>query len=185
MALITKAELREHVETPLADAALDRLIDAKQAELDAWAGVFTPATTSPSAPIANVTESIYGPGTSILPLRQVPDPAHIASVTVYYSSLDPGRALDATEYYVRGSGLAPALPGGYWPWKTVVVYRPLDSLALRKMALIDLCALDLERKRGIASESIGDWSESYASEDDYQVAHDEILLRVFSPAPFA
>lgn len=190
MSILTNDELREHVETSLSDDALDRLIASNEAELNEWAGVFVPAVTTPApAPIANVTETIFLPGTSVLSLRQAPDPEHVESVTVYYSPQDDGREIETTEYYLRGSGLYQALPGGYWPWKTVVVYRPLDSLAVRKMALVDLCKLDLATNFGLSSIQIGDWAESYASGpygvEGYEAARSAIKFRVYDPAPFA
>jgi len=111
-------------------------------------------------------------GRSTLPLRQ--EPASIVSVTdtAYLTAA----VLEGTAYLPQGHYLE-RLNGYRWGRLTTVEYIPKDDRAKRRMALLDLVRLRLNREPGFTSQSAGSWQESYSSAS----AEDEILFRLRRP----
>ncbi len=156
------------METALSESALQDRIDDAEATLAEWAGTVEEVNGF----IQPVTETVRAYGRSILPLRQ--EPASIISVTdIAYLT---ATALDSTVYLPQGHYLE-RLNGYRWGLLTTVEYIPKDDRAKRRMALLDLVRLRLNREPGFTSQSAGSWQESYSSAS----AEDEILFRLRRP----
>lgn len=187
MGILTRDELREHVETSLSNDALDRVLAAAEAKLEDWAGPFVPPGSGDTN-AEDVTETIFQPGVRILPLRQrvaLDDDGNplIASVTEYPWGATTGTDVGESLYVVRPDGLD---RGPYWwPYRTVVTYTPANTLALRQMAIVELVRISIAWDPALASQSIGDWSESYRAGTDREAAIDDALRSVYEPRPFA
>ena len=139
MALLTAAQLQDHLDTGLSTVALQRVLDSVDADIIRACGphdgerieVVTPQKTDPwlawvSAPIASV-----------------------ASVTTRAGNSEPETV---TEYEVRGAAVRRST--GAWRQYVTVTYTPYSTNALREMATINLTRLELERL-GYAAEREG------------------------------
>lgn len=167
MPILTVEELREHVETPLGDDALQRLLDAAEEAIIARAG----------APGARTV--VFGGGFRFLSL---PRPAS-AITSIVESSGDTSRTLVADDYELRPDGYlierlnTGTYPRTYW-WSTVeVTYTPVDDTATREEVQIGLVELAVTSKRGLTGQTIGSWSEQYANNAQWNAeAEREALL---------
>lgn len=156
VAILTTAELKTHVETDLAEAALQRILDGLDAEIIARAGAL-------GSQVARVD------GFS----REIVLPRAAATLTsVVESGLDGTTlALAADDYSLWPSGQAiTRLSGGtnsavVWARSVTVTYTPVDDLARRRVALIDLAKLELQFN-GLSSERVGDYSSEAAKHSE-------------------
>jgi hypothetical protein len=167
---LTVAQLREHVTTSLVDAALARLLDAAYESIDHRIG-----------PAGTVTESLRASG-PLLMLSHRAD--SVVTVTESAESGNP-LTLDSTDYRLRpSSSLLERLttgtnPRARWRGRVDVTYSRAADQARRDEAAIALVRLDMDSHPGLASQSLGDWTESYATraEDaDYAAAREAILV---------
>ncbi len=161
MALLTVPQLREHVETPLPDAAVQRLLDDAEAAITAQVG-----------PVGTVSETIQGGYSTLILSRPV------GAVT---SIVANGTTLAANDYragsYVLSRLTGGTNPASYWAGSVVVTYTPADDTATRQRVQIELVRLALTYNPGLTSETIGDWSQTFASNSvyNYQIERDGIL----------
>jgi hypothetical protein len=169
MGLLIVAQLREHVETSLPDAALARILASAEQSIAIWAG---PLELDEAGVIADATEKLWAPGRSLLRLHQLP--VAIASVTDVVNGVET--LLDPSAYRLIERHLRRL--GGTWGEWTTVVHTPTDDSAVRRTVLEQLCQLELNVQPGMASQGAGGWSESYRA---YLRQRDE-LLRAVRPA---
>lgn len=162
MALITKAQLQEHYETDLADDALDRVIDACDAEIVKRFGPHTLQTDT----MREVQLS-----TSIFLSRRA---TTITSVTEEIRSEDgliDETVLAADDYKLRRGNLElERLADGTngrtrWGDIVTVVYIPTDETALRTRVEIELCMLALEFD-ALDEERTGDYTSRRRKYED-------------------
>ena len=170
MGLLTVAQLREHVETSLPDAALDRVLASCEQSIAIWAG---PLELDEAGVIADATEKLWAPGRTLLRLHQAP--SAITSVTDVVNGTE---SLLGPSAYRLVEGRYLRRLGGTWGEWTTVVYTPTDDSATRRTVLVQLCQLELNVQPGMASQGAGGWSESYRT---YLRQRDE-LLRAVRPA---
>lgn len=156
------------MESALSEEALQNRIDDAEATLVEWAGTVEEV----NGVIQPVTETVRAYGRSTLPLRQ--EPASIVSVTDTFN-LTP-TVLDESGFLLVGGHYLERV-GYYWGSLTTVTYIPKDDRAKRRMALLDLVRLRLNREPGFTSQSAGSWQESYSAAS----AEDEILFRLRRP----
>lgn len=168
MPLVTKAEVREHIETDLGDDALDRLIDDADAEIIRMHGEHTTQTeqllggnvflilSRPASSITTVTEILKG---------TLPDSETTLSADDYDLWPD-GRRLERL-----GDGTNQRET---WGDVIEITYTPTDETAQRTRAEIDLVKLAIEYK-GLNSEGIGDHKVSFV---DYEDERSKILQRL-------
>jgi hypothetical protein len=173
--LLTVAELREHVTTALGDDALERLLDAAEQAIATIAG-----------PVGDLTEIRDGGGSYIF----LPRPASEIDTVTEWLGYSSERALDEDDYSLRSDGISlRRLTTGpnasaYWVGPVEVVYTPLDDVAARQAVQLALVRLFLDHHPGVTSESIGDWSETFASNSvwNYALERDGILATLRAPA---
>jgi hypothetical protein len=173
MALLTTAEIREHVETDLTDSALQRVLDAEEQQIIYYCGehqsqndrfvnshdkrVLYPNRRVDS--ITKVTEYIY------------PEPNFVGTPTETelsandYELVDNGRRIDRLPQGDNGRT--------YWGDIVVVEYTPYDDQKRRKVALIDLVKLSL-LNTGALSEDLPDYS--FKRPEDIQTERERILF---------
>ena len=162
MTLLTEAEARTHITTPLVSAALMRLLDAAEATI-----------TDAIGPVGVVTEyQTAGPGDIIML-------SHRASAVT--SVKERETTLNANDYEILGSGRVlhrlhtGANPQWGWYGQLVITYTPVSDLARRKVAQLALVNLDLDFNPAAASERIGDWTETFRTDTSYIRSRDDIL----------
>jgi hypothetical protein len=170
MGLPTVAQLREHVETSLPDAALERILAAAEQAIATWAG---PLEIDEDGVVADVAERLRAPGRTLLRLHQVP--TAITSVTDVRDGIE---ALLGPSSYRLVDRYLRRLGGVTWGEWTTVVYAPTDDSAVRRTVLVQLCQLELNVQPGMAAQGAGPWSETYGA---YLRPRNE-LLRAIRPA---
>jgi len=159
MALLSPAEVREHVETDISDPALSRLINDAEAEIIRRYGDHT-----------TEIEKIFGGGHFIVLSRPADT---ITSITEILWGVFGGTTLDlaADDYQVwpdkrRIERLSDGTnPRPIWGDVIEVDYTPVDESAQRKRVVIDLVKLALEY-RGVKSEGIGDYKVTLGEYED-------------------
>lgn len=167
--LLSTAELREHIETDLLDAALGRLNESADFRVIERAG-----------PVASETESfiIFKPNDypdgrdRVLTLER--SPGVITSISEQLFDNTPV-ILSVDDYSVIGDQLERLNDGTnprfYWGHRVIVVYAPVDNTTVRKGVIIDLVKLEVAYQ-GVASEKAGDYS---MSAPEYLKAREAVL----------
>lgn len=155
MALLTLAQMREHVETDLVDDALQRLIDAEEEEILRRLGA--PLTQTESFPVRSQTQLYLSRRAST-----------IVSIT---EEIEGGATttLAADDYELWWNQSLEREPDGTnprssWGERVTVVYTPQDTTAQRIGLLVQLVQLAV-RYTGVQSESIGSGDYSATSHD--------------------
>lgn len=164
--ILTLTQVREHVETGLPDTALQRIIEAEDAEIIRR---FGSGTTQ--------TEMLAG-GTPLLFLSRP-----VTSITMLTETVnDATTTLDATDYTIWWATTLErdddgAHPASVWGERITVTYVPLDLLYQRQAILTQLVQLAV-RYNGVQAESIGgDYSATSA---DY-LRERERIMRPLAP----
>lgn len=177
MAILLIDEIRQHVEFPTgddADDALQRLLDATEAEIVRTAGES-----------GSVTELIDGGWPTVILSRPIDS---LSSVTVDYDGTPLVLSTDDYRYTAGGYVLhrltTGTNPSSHWSGKVRVVYIAQDDDALRAGVQVDLVRLAINTSPGLTARTIGDWSETFAASSVYNpsVERDLILSRL-APAP--
>jgi hypothetical protein len=160
--------LREFVTSSLSDAALQTYLDAAMAAIDDVLGPLT-ATDRLSASgdllrLSRAAESI----------TTVVEDARWAVLTLAdddYELSDSGQVL-----YRLSSGTNPRW---YWHGRVDVTYVRRDDPATRLRVAVALVDLELTQSTGLASQSIGTWSETYRTDKEHVAQRAEILASLF------
>jgi len=165
MSLITTDELREHVETDLAEEALQRVIDANEKEIVRKFG-------------AHTTQVDYvEPGRSdCLFLSRAP--SEITEVVERWGDTDTTLSADDYELVANWRRLnrlsTGTNPTSYWGELVKVTYTPADRNDERKLVLVDLCKLELEYTGNVA-DVVGDVK---TTKKELRKARTEVLSRL-------
>lgn len=160
--LLTVDELREHLETDLADAALQRILDAEEAEIIQRYG-----------PHATATETLSGNGTLLILART---PLTITSITETYETTTTTLAADDYRLWPGGRierSVYGTNPASYWSPVATVTYVPVDMTAQRRGCLIRLATLAVAY-RGVKAESVGSGDYSMTAQD-YTTEREKLL----------
>ena len=160
MGLLTQAELKQHVETDLDQAALQRLMDDAEAEIIKRFGAHGDKTST------QIIEDLEGRAASIFPYR--PETT-IVSVTEYeIDGTETVLALNDYRIWHGGREISRRIDGtnprGVWAPRVRIIYLDATELPNRKRVQADLVRLAIEY-RALKSESSGDLDQSYA---DYE-----------------
>lgn len=157
---MTLAQLRKHIETDLADDALQRLLSAAEADVLRAAGPASGAVDEFEADIPGRYVTLRQPATSL------------ASVTEYNGTV--ATVLTGPDYELREDNRRLYRVGAYWAPRIVVAYEPTIDQPGREAAAVDLVRLALQ-DTGTASERVGDYSSQAT---DYRKERSRILARV-------
>lgn len=182
--LLTTAELKGYIQdTAESDTTLQQRIDDTEEELNHRFGRLELDDDA----IATITERVEIRGyRTALPLSQAAD--EVISIKADGSS----DALATSYYRLRGDRdviyAAAAEWGGIpaaWPYNYIdIEYRPADSRARRRRALIKLIQLDMNYQPGMGGQSGGPWSESYTGQS-YDAQREAIFATVDDQDLFA
>lgn len=153
---MTVTELREFITTDLSDAALQVLLDAAEAEVEAYAGDAGDTVQLVDGPLARIPLT--------RPLESVTSVTENVSGTV--------TTLAGDDYRLRADGyvLERLTTGtnrrGWFRGFITVTGSPGDDSAIREAVTVDLVRLDLDEDASIASavqsRRIGEYSETFA-----------------------
>lgn len=166
MALLTVAELRQHLETDLTDQALQRLLDDADAEVVRRYGPHAPGPA---------VETHLG-GNKYIFLRQRATAIQSVSETVRGVTT----VLTSSDYRVLGGGrylerlTSGPNPRVYWGDFITVTFEPYDDRPQRRRVIIDLVRLALEYN-ALESVDVGDYS---ARSLDYQRERRKLLMEL-------
>ncbi len=160
--------LRQFVVSSLSDAALGTYL---QAAMDAIDDVLGPVT---------VHERIRSCRGDMLSLGR--EAESITTVVEGWGAV----TLAADDYELSDSGMVlyrlhtGTNPGYHWHGRVHITYVRSDDTAARIRAAVALVKLDLSQQPGLASQSIGTWSETYAVGRSYEEQRDAILAGLTS-----
>jgi hypothetical protein len=169
MSLLTAAQLREHVETSLPHAALERILASCEQAIATCAGRLD---LDEAGVASDVTERVWAQGRP--PCASTGCPRSSPRSPTSTTALRPSSNRPNT-----GSSTATcAASRGAWGEWTTVVYTPTDDSAVRRTVLVQLCQLELNVQPGMAAQGAGPWSETYGA---YLRQRNE-LLRAIRPA---
>ena len=167
--LIDVATARQHIETGLVDAALQRLIDDADALIVERYGAHTAAY--------NV--EVEG-GQNVLFLNR--PVVSVTSITEYAArTTTPGLVLDPSDYRILYGGrvlerlTSGANPRNEWGERLVLVYTGDPQTARRTRIELDLVRL-AARYEPYTMESVGDWSVKRV--DDYVAEREKLLAEL-------
>jgi len=175
MSLISPAVYREHDPgVTLGDDAIQRLIDANE---DRMIRILGPHSRVGS-PIVETFRWADSP--FLHPVRS------IGILSTAEESHDEGETwttLVSDEYEVYDGGLTVhRLEASRWALRVRLTYLPATDLAERTVALLEMVGSDVGSgitSGGLVSQSIGSWSQAYATgEADRNAAKDRILARL-------
>ncbi len=161
MSLLTLADVRALVKTSLTDPELQAVIGREEDEIIRLYGAHYTTST------ATVSETLEGGGASLFLRRPI---LSVSSVT------EDGAVLASADYRLwGGQGRIERLPkGATWGEVITVVYVPGDDNSRRKVALISLVQLAVERT-ALKSESIA--GEYSYSAPDWEAERAKLLRR--------
>lgn len=170
---VTVDEFREHVETTLGDDAIQRLLDAAAEAIIERAG----PTVEDSGAMQSRVETFTPTGDRLMlseraeSIVSVSEQAHYATPT----------ELETDDYELSASGyVLRRLTGGTtsssrWRPLVSVTYAPYSDLGSRAVVQIELAKLDIASNPGLASQSVGSWTESYVNDRSYAQQRADIL----------
>lgn len=157
--------LRAFVTTDLSDSALQVLLDAAS---DAVADVLGPATLRERIPPVSGDMLILGrPAETVTAVVEDAGRSAVALAADDWMLSDSGRVL----YRLR----AGTHPASAWRGRVDVTYVRGDDAAARTRAVVALVELDLQGGRGLVSQQIGTWTETYRTDAEYVATRESIL----------
>ena len=177
MALLTVEQLRSLIpgEITLEDDALQLLLDGAEAVIDEILGA-----------IEETTEVRDGGFTYLFLRRRA---SAITSITENDGSTDTTLAAD--DWTLGGDGRSlrrrsdGTHPATFWDRLVTVVYDPEDDSAKRKLVQAELVKLEIASNPGLASTTVGSWTEQYAQGQSYDQIRRDILASLTPAWQFA
>lgn len=167
MSLVTSAVAKKLINTSLADADLQVIIDRIEAQITERIGA--PQT---DAYETTVTKTLRGEGPHLFM------PTEIYSVV---SITEDGAALSAGDYQTWSAGVIERLPtDSSWGDRNVVVYKPTDDRSKRTQVIIDLTRIVLERTAMKAESIAGEYS--FTAPDDWDEQFRKAMKRLMFKA---
>lgn len=168
--LIDIAEVRDVINTPLSDAALQTIIDREDQAIVDQVGAHYGGTS------VTVTEVLKGEDTPSLFLRRAFTSVSEVNEKTAYNDAAWAALTANEEYYVWADEGRIERLSGAWGVLVQVIYVPIDDNEARKAVLIELVRIAIERT-ALKSESVaGEYS--YTAADDWEVSRAQILKRL-------
>lgn len=172
MAILTEAEIREHITTSLVSDALMRLADAAEEAIIERAG---PALDD--YVVTDVTQRFAPRGDVLMLGRRATD---VVAVTEHAHRAEP-TTLAADDYALSSSGnLLRRLrdgtnPATRWQPEVDVTYTPYSDSASRGAVQLELIRLEIAFSPALAMQIIGSWTEQYTTGKPYAEQREDIL----------
>lgn len=150
--LVSPGDVKKLINTSMADADLQTVIDRVEAQINARIGA--PQDNSYAT---QVTKTLRGEGTSLFLPTEIYAVVSIVEDTV---------TLDADQYQLWGGGVIERLPlQTDWGSRCVVTYKPADDRLKRAEVIINLVRLVIERTAMKGESIAGEYS--YTAPDDW------------------
>lgn len=170
MALLTLADVREHIETDLVDPALQRIMDSEEAEIDVRFGA-----------VGVETDDLEGGERELFPSRPILTVTSLDETIIDSNGSEVTTTLDPTDFKILNDGrvllrqIDGVNPENVWGERIKLIYTPKDTTLRRVGVFIDLIKLALANN-GLKVE----WSGDYRAEQkfDYQDEREKILNRL-------
>lgn len=164
-ALVSAANAKKQINTAMADADVQAIIDRVEAQITARIGAPWTDDNTPST----VVKTLRGDGMSLFL------PTGIYEVT---SIVEDGATLAASDYRVWGNGgVIERLPvNSVWGTVCVVTYKPMDDRFKRIPVIIDLLRLTLERTAMKSENIAGEYS--YTAPDNWDAEFRKAMKRL-------
>jgi hypothetical protein len=165
---LTVANVRDFgLGASLSDASLQALLDSAYDSI-----------TDRLGPLRTMRERLTATGPMLMLSR---------SADIVTEVLESGLELDDDDFELRGTVLLRLQtgPNPSWRWRGYVdlTYIPVEAEARRDSAALQLVQLDLNTHHGLASQTIGDWSETYETGGGgYMEQREAILSALREPA---
>jgi hypothetical protein len=164
---VTPDIVKEHFETDLADAALQRIIDAEDKEITSRYG----SNTSLTEPYTLET-----PDGQPARRRYIWTKQKISSITsvkegVTFAAGDLTTLVVTTDYRILYDGRLLERVDTNFLQKVEIIYVPATDVKRRDMVTIDLVKLAIQNQ-GLKSEKVGDYSATFV---DYQQEREKVL----------
>lgn len=165
--ILTVDEFREHVETSLGDAAVQRLLDGAEALIVARAGAAGAAT-----------ELVDGRGRFVTISRPA---SAVTSVVERYGADDDPVTLAADDYILYPGGTVfERITGGTnsssnFRGRVFVTYTPASDDDLRAIVQLGLVKLDIAYDPALKRTVIGAWTEEYNTERSLEDQREDLL----------
>lgn len=161
--LVSPTDVKKLINTSLADADLQKVIDRVEAQITEKIGA--PQTDDHAT---EMVKTLRGEGENLFM------PTEIYGVT---SIVEDGTTLDSTDYQFWGGGVIERLPiSTHWGSRCAVTYKPADDRLKRTQVIIDLVRLVLERtalkQEGVAGEY------SYTAPDNWDAAFRKAMKKL-------
>lgn len=177
MAILTVAQLRTHIAYPTgtdADAALQRLLNAaEEAILEAIgaAGALTELHTGGYLHLI-----LSRPITTMTTVIEDVDGESLTLASDDYRFTVGGFVLERLS---TGTN-----PRSTWLGRVSTLYTPVADTSTRELVQIELCRIFINHHPGLTSQTIGDWSETFASNSvwNYAMERDAILAQLAPPS---
>jgi len=176
MSTLTVAQFREHLETDLLEAALQRHIDDAEQEIDRKVGAL--ATETDYARNVGSANALFLKRRAFT-ITTVVEELEATEGTFTPTTLDPTdhRLIEGHQLVRLSSGVNPRAT---WGDLVTIIYVPEDDTAMRLGVTIDLVKLAVQFS-GLDSEKVGDWS---VSQSKYAAKKTEVLQKLMG-FPFA
>jgi hypothetical protein len=170
MALLTSTEVRTHVETGIVDAALQRIMDGAEQDIDQrYGAVGAQVDDLPSYGV----EDIF----TTRPILTITSVAETIGDTTTTLATDDYEQKHGQMLHRLGTGTNGRIR---WGDSVLVTYAPVDTTDRRIVAYIALIKLYVV-VNGLGSERMGDFSSNSL---DYNVEREKILRSLGSPGGF-
>jgi hypothetical protein len=158
MPLLTVEQLREHIKTTLPDDAVQRLLDANEAEIVERYGSSTTAATYVFYPYNVSLIALPRAASAVTSVLEDRDDTETPLPIANYRLTQGGRTLERrstlTDLYTT------------WGGRVAVTYSIADEVAKRRRVLVRITQYDIENRPGVGSQSTADQSISYSSRLD-------------------
>ena len=172
--LLTVEQARGSINTALPDDDLRRLLDAAEEVIDGYCGRLSENATQP---VTSHHLPAWG-GTRLILASRAAEIVEVSEGSSVLSADDYTLRPSGTILYREPSGTTPAIS---WRSPVTVTYVPYSDINSRCVAQLALVRLDITFNPGIASQSIGPWSESYGGGKSYPEQRADILAAIDPP----
>lgn len=161
--LVSPAQVKKLINTSIADADLQTVIDRVEAQITAKIGA--PQTDSYTT---ELVRTVRGEGENLYM------PTEIYSVV---SIVEDNVTLDSDEYQSWAGGVIERLPPRFvWGDRCVVTYKPADDRLKREQVIIDLVRMVIERT-AMQHESVAN-EYSYDAPDNWDAEFNRAMRRL-------
>lgn len=163
MSLVTPALAKKLINTSIADADLQTIIDRVEAQITEKIGA--PQTNEFAT---QLVRTVRGEGENLYM------PTEIYSVV---SIVEDGVTLETDEYQTWAGGVIERLPvGSLWGDRCTVTYKPADDRSKRSQVIIDMVRLVIERTAMQHESVAGEYS--YDAPDNWDAEFNRAMKRL-------